>query len=56
MKLFAYCLDTQIHLWDQKIQHRNPLKKGSLSENVMKEDERVLFQTQIAEFLICTWP
>ena len=47
MKLFAHWLDTQIQLWDQKIQkiqHRNPLKKGSLSENAMKEDERVLFQ------------
>ena len=47
MKLFAHWLDTQIHLWDQKIPkipHRNPLKKGSLSENAMKEDERVLFQ------------
>ena len=47
LKLFAHCLETQIHLWDkkiQKIQHRNLLKKGSLSENVLKEDERVLFQ------------
>ena len=44
MKLFPHCLDTQIHLWDQKSQHRNALKKDSLSENEMKEDERVLFQ------------
>ena len=29
---------------DMNPQHRNPLKKGSLSENAMKEDERVLFQ------------
>ena len=28
----------------QKHQHRNPLKNGSLSEHVMKEGERVLFQ------------
>ena len=36
-----------MHLWDQSAQrarHRNPLKNGSLSENVMKEGERVLFQ------------
>ena len=47
MILFAHCLDTKIHLWDQRDPrdpHRNPLKKGSLSENAMKEDERVLFQ------------
>ena len=44
LKLFAHCLDTQIHLRDQKSQHKNPLKNASLSENVMKEDERVLFQ------------
>ena len=38
---------TPMHLWDQSAQiarHRNPLKNGSLSENVMKEGERVLFQ------------
>ena len=29
--------------------HRNPLKKGSVSENVMKEGERVLFQPFHAE-------
>ena len=28
----------------QKHQHRNPLKNGSLSENVTKEGERGLFQ------------
>ena len=47
LKLFAHCLDTQIHLWDQRDPrdpHRNPIKKASLSENVMKEDERVFFQ------------
>ena len=36
-----------MHLWDQKsqeIQHKNPLKNGSLSENMMKEGERALFQ------------
>ena len=47
MKLFVHCLDTQIHLWGKNFPHfphRNPLKKGSLSENAMKEDERVLFQ------------
>ena len=41
------CFLTPMHLWDQKFQkfqHRNPLKNGSLSENVMKEGERVLFQ------------
>ena len=44
---FRHLVDTLMHLWDQKsqkIQHRNPLKNGSLSENVMKEGERVLFQ------------
>ena len=30
--------------WDQKFQLRNPLKINSLSENEMKEGERVLFQ------------
>ena len=38
---------TPMHLWDQSAQiarHRNPLKNGSLSENVMKEGEKVLFQ------------
>ena len=45
LKLFPHVVDTQIHSWDQKAkksQHRNPLKKGFLSENVMKDDERVL--------------
>ena len=45
--LFPHLFDTQMHLWDQSAQiarHRNPLKNGSLSENVMKEGERVLFQ------------
>ena len=39
-------LDTLMHLWDKKhqnYQHRITLKTGSLSENVTKEDERVLF-------------
>ena len=47
LKLFAHWLDTQIHLWDQKIPkipHRNPLKKGSLSENATKMHENALFQ------------
>ena len=46
-KLFAHVLDTQIQLLGKNFPHfphRNPLKKGSLSENAMKEDERVLFQ------------
>ena len=44
---FHHLFDTPMHLWNkktQKYQHRNPLKNGSLSENVMKEGERVLFQ------------
>ena len=47
LKLLPHVFETPMHLWDQKsqkIQHRNPLKNGSLSENAMKEDERVLFQ------------
>ena len=47
LKLLPHVFETQMHLWDQKFQkfqHRNPLKTGSLSENVMKEGERVLFQ------------
>ena len=47
LRNFPHFFDTQMHLWDQKAQkarHRDPLKKGSLSENVMKEGERVLFQ------------
>ena len=45
--LFPHLFETRRHLWDQKSPkspHRNPLKKGSLSENVMKKGERVLFQ------------
>ena len=45
--LFPHLFDTQMPLWDQRAQkahHRDPLKNGSLSENVMKEGERVLFQ------------
>ena len=41
-----HLVDTLMHLWDKKSPkspHRNPLKSGSLSENVMKEGERVLF-------------
>ena len=44
---FHHLFDTLMHLRDQRAQkarHRNPLKNGSLSENVMKEGERVLFQ------------
>ena len=36
-----------MHLWDKKHQkhrHGNPLKTGSLSENLMKEGERAPFQ------------
>ena len=43
-----------MHLWDQKsqeIQHKNPLKNGSLSENVMKEGERVPFRPLSSRFL-----
>ena len=36
--------ETPMHLWDQKVHHRNPLKNGSLSENMMEECERALFQ------------
>ena len=45
--LFPHLCKTPGHLWDQSAQiarHRNPLKNGSLSENVMKEGERVPFQ------------
>ena len=45
--LLPHAFETPMHLWDQKFQkfqHRNPLKNGSLLENVMKEGERVLFQ------------
>ena len=45
--LFPHFFDTQMHLWDQrvpKIPHRNPLKKGSLSENAMKMHENAHFQ------------
>ena len=45
LKLLPHTFETPMHLWDQKIHHRNPLKNGSLSENVMKEGERVLFQS-----------
>ena len=44
---FHRLFDTPMHLWDQSAQiarHRNPLKNGSLSENVTKEGERGLFQ------------
>ena len=49
VKIFflRHLVDTLMHLWDQKSPkspHRNPLKNGSLSENVMKEGERALFQ------------
>ena len=44
LKLLPHVFETPMHLWDQKTQDRNPLKNGSLSENVMKEGERVLFQ------------
>ena len=45
---FSSChpVDTLIDLWDKKhqqYQHRNTLKTGSLSEKVIKEDERVPF-------------
>ena len=46
-KFSRHLVDTLMHLWDQKFQkfqHRNPLNNGSLSENVMKECERVPFQ------------
>ena len=42
-KLFAHVLDTQIQLLDQNFPHfphRNPLKKGSLSENATKRRRR----------------
>ena len=41
---FPHIHDTQMQPWNQKSPHRNPIKNGSLSENVMKEDERILFQ------------
>ena len=47
LKLLPHTFKIPLHLWDrwdQKVHHRNPLKNGSLSENVMKEGERVLFQ------------
>ena len=47
LKLLPYTFETPMHPWNQKIQkihHRNLLKNGSLSKNVMKECERVLFQ------------
>ena len=48
VEIFFSChpFDTLMHLWDKKHQnhqHRITLKTGSLSENVTKEDERVLF-------------
>ena len=45
--LFPHFFDTQMHHWEQQLQefqHRNLFKNGSLSENVVKEGERVLFQ------------
>ena len=48
LQLLPHFFETPMHLWDQRDQiarHRNPLKNGSLSENVMKEGERVLFQS-----------
>ena len=45
-KLFIHVFETPMHLWDQnvqKVQRRNSQNKGSLSENTMKDDERVLF-------------
>ena len=47
LKLLPHTFETPMHLCDQKNQklhHKNPLKSGSLSENVMKEGERVPFQ------------
>ena len=47
MKLLPHTFETPMHPWNQKIQkihHRNLLKNGSLSENVVNECERVLFQ------------
>ena len=47
LKLLPHTFETPMHPWNQKIQkihHGNPLKNGSLSENVMKEGERVPFQ------------
>ena len=44
---FHHLFETPGHLWgqiDQIARHRKPLKNGSLSENVMKEGERELFQ------------
>ena len=47
MKLLPHTFETPTHPWNQKLQkihHRNLLKNGSLSKNVVKECERVLFQ------------
>ena len=47
LKLLPHTFETPMHPWNQKPQnshHRNPLKNGSFSENVVKECERVLFQ------------
>ena len=47
LQLVPQYSETPMHIWDQrdqKVHRRNPLKNGSLSENVMKEGERVLFQ------------
>ena len=44
---FHHLFDTLMHHRDQRVQkvhRRNPLKNGPLSENVMKEGERALFQ------------
>ena len=45
LKFFPGVSNTPMHLWDknlQKFQSNKNQNKGSLSENVMKEDERVL--------------
>ena len=47
MKLLPRIFETPAHHWDQKLPkfpHRNPLKTSCLSENVMKECEKVLIQ------------
>ena len=47
LKLLPHVFDTQMHLWDQKSQkshHKNNQNKSPLSENGLKEGDRVLFQ------------
>ena len=53
---FRHLVDTLMHLWDKKkYRHRNTMKTGFLSENAMKEDERVLLHPQVESDIRSFW-